>query len=292
VAGHQDNLWRAVGLKCSAEVSYVLMWVAIKLLGAEYPPAQLVALRGMLALLTLYLIFGPQQKWRLPLVQNWRGLWLRSAVGAVSMLCSIYSITHLPLVTAASLVLVVPLASVLLATVFLKERPELYVWLAVAAGLAGTYMVLQPQLQGGSFFATAVALVQVFSWALLNVMSRILTKTESALAISMTANFTAMVVGLALLPLGVVAIDFADTGWLVLMGAAAGLALWLTAGAYRHAGVSVLAPLEYVSLGLGALVGYFVWDERLSSPALFGLALMLVANVGMLWCEQKAGKPA
>src|SRR5688572_9032739 len=64
-------------------------------------------------------------------------LWMRSLVGSLSMLCTYYTITHLPFSEATTLIKCYPLWVAILSWIVLKERPSAKVWVAIIVGLVG-----------------------------------------------------------------------------------------------------------------------------------------------------------
>ena len=55
-------------------------------------------------------------------------LWMRSLVGSLSMICTFYTLTHLPFSEATTLIKSYPIWVALLSWVVLKDRPSLKVW--------------------------------------------------------------------------------------------------------------------------------------------------------------------
>lgn len=90
-----------------------------------------------------FAISWPVAKWLgVPLV--WRApptLWMRSIVGSIGMVCTFFSLTHLPVSGSVTLLNTFPLWVALLSWPVLGARPTLGSWLAVATGLAGIVLI-------------------------------------------------------------------------------------------------------------------------------------------------------
>jgi drug/metabolite transporter (DMT)-like permease len=71
-------------------------------------------------------------------------LWMRSLVGSLSMVCTFYTLTHLPFSEATTLIKSYPLWVVVLSWVVLGERPSAKVWIAILIGVVGVVMIAQP----------------------------------------------------------------------------------------------------------------------------------------------------
>ncbi len=91
-------------------------------------------------------------------------LWMRSLVGSLGMLFTFYSLTHLPISEAVTLLNIYPLWVALLAW-GLGTRPSAGTWVAIAVGVAGVLLVAQPQFES-SRLALGVAIASSFCTSL------------------------------------------------------------------------------------------------------------------------------
>ena len=92
-------------------------------------------------------------------------LWIRSLFGSIGILCSFYSLTHLPISTSLTLSNTVPIWVTLLAWPLLGYRPTKQIWLAIAAGIVGVVLIQRPFLQAGNLAGLA-AIAHAISWAI------------------------------------------------------------------------------------------------------------------------------
>lgn len=83
-------------------------------------------------------------------------LWMRSIVGSLGMLFTFYALTHLPISEAVTLLNIYPIWVALLAW-GLGSRPSAGSWTAIAVGLAGVFLVAQPEF-GSSRLALGMAI--------------------------------------------------------------------------------------------------------------------------------------
>jgi drug/metabolite transporter (DMT)-like permease len=109
---------------------------------------------------TLALASGVKLVWWRP-----RTLWLRSLSGSVSLVCSFYAMTHMPVADVLTLTNMFPIWVALLSWPMFGEAPPGYVWIAVAGGVIGVVLIQEPQLDEGSF-TTLIALASSFTTAL------------------------------------------------------------------------------------------------------------------------------
>ncbi|MEX2140167.1 MAG: DMT family transporter [Pirellulales bacterium] len=73
-------------------------------------------------------------------------LWIRSLAGSISLVCTFYALVRLPVGDVLALTNIFPLWIALLSWPVLGVRPTLGVWVAVASGIAGVWLIQQPHL--------------------------------------------------------------------------------------------------------------------------------------------------
>ena len=93
-----------------------------------------------------------------------RTLWVRSCAGSVSLVCTFFALTRLPVADVLTLTNMFPLWVALLSWPLLGERPSGRVWLALACGLAGVVLIQRPHFAEGNF-AALIALAASVSTA-------------------------------------------------------------------------------------------------------------------------------
>jgi drug/metabolite transporter (DMT)-like permease len=103
-------------------------------------------------------------------VVSWRPatLWVRSIAGSVSLVCTFYALTRLPVSDVLTLTNMFPIWVGLLSWPLLGEPPGARVWLAATSGVLGVVLIQQPHFAEGNFasllalgssFFTAVAMI-------------------------------------------------------------------------------------------------------------------------------------
>lgn len=73
-------------------------------------------------------------------------LWLRSFAGSVSLVCTFYALTHMPVSQAITLTNTFPLWVAVISWPMLGQRPPAGVWLAIGCGIIGVVLIEQPEL--------------------------------------------------------------------------------------------------------------------------------------------------
>lgn len=116
---------------------------------------------GLMLVFSLIWALGTQARlvfWAPPM------LWMRSLVGSLGMLFTFYSLTHLPISEAVTLLNIYPIWVAVLAWA-LGTRPSAGSWIAIAVGLVGVVLVAQPQFNS-SRLALGVAIASSFCTSL------------------------------------------------------------------------------------------------------------------------------
>jgi drug/metabolite transporter (DMT)-like permease len=95
-------------------------------------------------------------------------LWVRSIAGSISLICTFFAVTRLPVADVFTITNMFPIWVAVLSWPLLGETPQASVWLAVASGVAGVWMIQEPPLEGGhwiillavaSSFSSAIAMI-------------------------------------------------------------------------------------------------------------------------------------
>lgn len=91
-------------------------------------------------------------------------LWLRSISGSISLVCTFFALTRLPISDVFSITNTFPIWVAVLSWPLLGEAPPLSVWVSVACGVVGVFLIQQPHFAEGNF-AILSALVASFTSA-------------------------------------------------------------------------------------------------------------------------------
>jgi drug/metabolite transporter (DMT)-like permease len=95
-----------------------------------------------------------------------RTLWLRSIAGTISLFCSFYALTHLPVADVLTLTNTYPLWIVLMSIRRLNPRELGIDLVCVLSGVVGVVLIQRPYLSGGGNLAVLIALVSSIAAAI------------------------------------------------------------------------------------------------------------------------------
>ncbi|GAL07131.1 metabolite transporter (DMT) superfamily [Photobacterium aphoticum] len=112
-------------------------------------------------------------------------LFLRGAVGTMSLMCVYYAVTTLPLAEATILQYVHPVFTALLGVLFLKETVQKSTLICIAFCLAGLFVMVQPNMHSSitnelPLFSVMIALCGAFGSSIAYVIVRKLSQTEDS----------------------------------------------------------------------------------------------------------------
>jgi DME family drug/metabolite transporter len=255
---------------------------------ARMPTGMLLALRMVVAAAILAVPFIALRRWR----ELWHpgvAVWLLTLglVVAANLILYFVSIRYAGVAIAIFLSYMAPVYLAVAAPLFLKERTERIVWLALAGSVAGMLAIVLPGvLEGGTRFsavgmvAGAVAGVGYAGCLLLRKKLRPL--VSSATIVLGEASITA----LAVLPLGLWQVSsqhYAFTGRDVLMAFLLGslttaLSFTLFVHGMRYVKVQHSSIIGYLEPVSAPLYAFFLLGQRPSTATLLGGALIIIAG--------------
>lgn len=276
---------RGVLLVLAAVFVFACMDSTTKHLTMLYNPVVVVATRYIVNLLLLLIFFVPKQGMALFSVQR-RGLvWVRGFALAFSSLFAALALQTMPVAETTAIVYLAPFGVLLLSGSILGEKVRLSGWLATALGFMGLLLIVRPG-SGLSPVGTLFALGCAAMTVIYHLLSRLLAKTESTLAMLLYAALAGAIFFCALLPWNwqIPSPESLDTGLFVMIGFMALAGHFLFTAAYREAPASLLSPVNYVHLAWAALLGWLIFGHVPDRISMIGIGCVAAAGIGnALW---------
>ncbi len=213
----------------------------------------------------------------------WRGL-----TAGLSVLLFFWGLVHVPIAQGVALSFIAPLIALYLAAAFLKETVGKTAIAASLLAFAGVLVILTGQARaemGPQAFRGAIS---ILAGAVLYAISLIVARRQSQVAdpfeVALFFNIVTLgIYGLAA-PWWAVIPDASQVPRLLISAFFAFVSIMLLAWAYARAETSYLLPVEYTAFIWAALLGWWVFGERVSMLTIAG-ALMIVA--GCLWAARR-----
>lgn len=209
---------------------------------------------------------------------------LRSALGVAAMYCLFYSLAHLHLAEGLLLKMTTPLFMPLIAWLWLSERANRWVLLALPTGFLGVALVLRPE--GAFNQAAGIGVLGGLLAACAMVTVRRLGHSEPVTRTVFYFSLFASLVSALPLSWGWRTPQPEQWLWLLLIGLFGTLGQLLLTRGYAICAAAPMAPFTYSSVLFGSLYGYLFWRELPS--ATFWLGALLIAGAGIM----ALGRPA
>jgi drug/metabolite transporter (DMT)-like permease len=210
----------------------------------------------------------------------------RSALLACGIALYCKGLATAPIAVVTTLNFTIPLFTLVMARVFLKETVDATRWIGTLAGFAGVMVVMQPG--GASFNAQwLVVLLSAAMFASLDVLNKVFVGKESFWAmIFYTALFTT---AFAAVPacLAWVTPTTTQIGALAILGAGANALLYCLLKSFSSVDASALAPFRYTELVWSAAVGFLVFGEIPALSTLVGAAVIIPSTLYVVWAENR-----
>lgn len=289
-AARPTDVTRAVLLMAASTVFFGCMAACIRLASEQLHAFEIAFFRnffGFVFILPILFRHGPSilRTDRLPLYL------VRCLIGIVSMLAGFWAIVHLPLAQAIALSYSTPLFVTIGAVLVLGEIVRARRWSAVLVGFLGVLVIVRP----GSADFTAASLIAVLAAvasASVAISIKFLSRTEHPDAIVL---YTTMLwVPMSLVP----ALFYWETPvgitwlWLVLAGFLGTTAHMFWTRALKLGEASMLTPISFLQILVVAVLGWFLFDEKLDRWTVLGAAIIFGSNVYIARREARLARQA
>lgn len=267
---------------------FSIMDALMKRLSAHYAPLQIACLRSLSSFVFMILAIAWRRSWGALRLSEPHLHLLRGVLGIIMLASFVYAVHRLTLAQTYSLFLAAPLLMTALSVPIHGDRVTIRRWIAIAFGLGGVLLILQPWT-GGTFslVAAAAAAAATVCYSLSALTVRSLGQRSSSL--SMVFWYLGLVgLGSGLLAAGQWrTIDGGDWIWLVLIGISGGLGqLWLTE-AFRRAPPSVVGPFEYTAIIWAFAIDWIFWSASPSASLIIGAAIVVTSGIVVIFDERR-----
>jgi drug/metabolite transporter (DMT)-like permease len=215
-----------------------------------------------------------------------RTLWLRSIAGSISLVCTFFALTRLPVADVLTLTNMFPIWVALLSWPLLKERPSNRVWLSVASGVLGVVLIQQPHF-GERNFAVLLCLFSSFTTAVAMIGLHRLQDVDVR-AIVVHFSGVSLVFCLASLFVFERAIPAADmvkgaTPWMLLgVGLTATIGQVFLTRAFAGGMPAKVAVVSLTQIVFALALDVLLWQRDFSRTTLLGMGLVVVPTAWLM----------
>jgi len=206
----------------------------------------------------------------------------RNLIHYAGQYCWFLALALIPIAQVIAIEFTMPLWTALLAAAFLGERLSASRIAAVALGLIGIVLIMGPgvaSFSGGQ--AVALAAAMLLGSAI--IITKALTRTDSALTIIFYMFLIQTVIGL---PLAISVWTWPPQAlwpWVVVVGVAGTFSHFCLAKAISFADATVVVPMDFLRVPLSVLAGWLLYGEGVTVWLALGSTLILAGNAVNLW---------
>ena len=262
----------------------------VKWLTGTYPAGEIMAIRGVFALIFAAGLIWRDGGIRTLKVDHITLHMLRVCCVIAGTVCYIVAMRYLPLATVVTITFAGPLFITAMAPRFLGEKIGWRRWCAVLAGFVGITIIFRPGI-GGFEWAMLLVVMTALTSAVRDVVTRKIVTGNNSTAMLFFALATVSASGFATLPYGWVWPDAVGMALFVITGIMIGFAQLLLIIAFRYAEASTLAPCKYFSVIWAISIGYLVWGDTPDVWMISGGALVIASSLYIAHRESRLRKP-
>ncbi len=252
------------------------MNVCVKLL-PRIPAHEIVFFRSLGMVLICFALIRRQQIAVLR-VSHRRDLFLRGVFGTCGLLAYFYTLKHMGFAAAVTLQYLNPIFATVLAVFILKESVYWFQWAFFALSCVGVWWVKGFSGNIAPVYLLTGIMAAFFSGLAYNYVRKLGGKAHPVVIIFYSATVTLVFAGPYTLshwvwPVGT------EWLWLVWVGGFTYLAQFFMTLAYQSERMAIVSNLNYLGLVYALVLGYFLFEEAVSWPALVGMLLIVLGVV-------------
>jgi drug/metabolite transporter (DMT)-like permease len=264
----------------------------LKIATADLPTGQIMATRGMFAVLIVLGLIGLRGEWRhIRSVATPRVI-IRAGMEALIAFLFILCLAVMPLANITAVLQSTPMILTLTAVLLGLESVGWRRWAAIVVGFVGVLLIVQPSLTGFDAYA-ALTLLTATLVAVRDLITRTIGSQIPSSSVTLTTTVAVTALGFLL---GSVEDWVSLSGNQILLLATA--ALFVTIGnlavvaALRSGELSVVSPFRYSVILTSLLAGFLVFGEWPDLVSCAGIALIVLSGLYTIRREQNRARSA
>lgn len=290
--GHQEHMLTGMIAAAGAMFLFAIMNGLAKHLSETHSVIEIAFWRNLFASLPfLGVVFVAGRRDLLKVHSAPRLLVIRAVMGSVTLTVTFAAFSVMPMAETSVLLFTASLFLPILGVIFLKEGVGPWRWSAVVIGFLGVGVMANP---AGSVNTLGVSLA--LGAALLQATMGILLRRLGSYERPETIALYFFVIGTCMTGL---AMPYVGTGptlaelpFFVALGFVGAGAQWSLSLAYKHAPTAIVAVFNYTSLIWATLIGWLFWEEWPLPVVFVGSAIVIAANMLIIWRENRRSNPA
>ncbi len=275
---------------CVAIFLSTLGGACVRQLAGGLPTMELVFFRNVvgLAILAPWMLKQGTEALR---TSRLKLLGLRVFFAYAAMVMLFYALAEMPIADVYALQYTIPLFTILLAVLILKQKADTFSWIATLIGFAGVLIVMRPGVIEFTL-AAGGALAAACMSAGSNTTLKLLSRTESAGRITVYSNL--LMLPCAAIPMFFVWITPTAQQWPWIFGVAVFSAVggYCFTRAVSSADARIVQPFQFTRMIFATAIGYVLFVELPDLWTWVGAAVIFGSTYAIALREAKANKAA
>lgn len=235
-----------------------------------------------IALLPLIIYYGPR-------CIHTRNIFIHIIRGVIlfcGIITWIYGLSVVQLTTATVINFSMPLFTLILGAIILKEHVTWQRYVATIVGFGGIVVTLSPELADFNIYSL-VFFISAFLFALLDIINKAFVRSETMMSMMF---YSAIVTAVLSLPSALHTwqdITLMEIGILITIGINANLLLFFLLKAFALAEATALAPYRYIELLISICVQYMVFADMPLTTTIYGACILIPCTLFITYSEEK-----
>ena len=259
--------------------SLTLMAIAGKEISLQIDTFEILFFRSLIGIVIVLVVIGGKGLFHEINLKQIRTHLKRNIAHFTGQNLWLYALGSIALAEVTSLEFTMPIWIILFSFFMLNEKLNKFRIMSIGIGFIGVLIILRPDI-GGFKLGLLAAGVSAIAFALTNIYTRRLTKTESTFTIIFFLTFMQLIFGfLTSFIDGKLDLPSSESiPWIVVLGIGGIVAHYCITTALTYAAPSVLAPIDLFRLPLAVLIGIVFYSETGDIYIYIGSLLIVVAN--------------
>ena len=271
------NISFGVSFSITEVICTITIASLVKLIAGDLSVLMVLFFRYLFCIPLLIITAYYQRKSNAFLIVSKSGLLIRTITGLGSFGCLFAALQFIDLSLMTTLLQTMPIFITLLAPVFIKEVVGWFRRAIALIGFLGVMLILDPFKENWLNFGVLLGVLSPFFGALMTLSVRKLGKTDHPASTALWYNIFGAIVFLIICLL--IKTDWPDYNEvfiiLIVIGLVSSFQQICLSYSLKLAPASLLAPLKYISVQIGILVGVYIFNETLNSTFYIGTLIVI-----------------
>lgn len=284
-----SNIPFGIFFSISEVVFTIIIASLVKLISGDLSVFVILFFRYLFCIPLLLLMALFQRGNQAMVIKSKLGLIFRTLAGIGSFGCLFAALQFIDLSLMTILLQAMPLFVTILAPLLIKEMVGWFRRIIAIIGFIGVILILNPSNDGWLAKGVILGIMSPFFGALMVISVRRLGQTDHPASTALWYNILGALVFLLICVLNKFQWPKYDDIFLILIviGVVSSFQQICLAYSYKLAPASLLAPLKYISVPIGIIVGIKFFNESLSSNFFIGTLIIITTSLIIIYRENQ-----